>query len=88
MTLDLLCDLCSGRTGLYNVFRPCCCLRLIRSTPAHGARAAMWAHLAATLPQDDYRRIRVEAEQQGLARPRKSTETAEIGSPSRDRSGA
>ena len=53
-----MCDLCEKSKGTYDVNRICCCLRLILSTPPHGARAAMWAHLEASMDDEAFLRLR------------------------------
>ena len=64
------CQLCAARSGIHDLTRNCCCLRLIRATPPHGGRGAMWAHLNASLTPERWAEVRQAAENAGLIRRR------------------
>lgn len=52
------CDLCEQRSGLYIITRTCCAMRLLRTTPQHGARKAMWQHLRLSLTVEQWEALR------------------------------
>lgn len=61
------CELCEQRSGLYIVTRTCCAIRLLHTTPQHGARKAMWQHLRLSLTAEQWEALRAawKAEEPG-----------------------
>lgn len=52
------CELCATRSGIHLVSRTCCAIRLLRATPKHGARQAMWHHLQRSLSIEQWEELR------------------------------
>lgn len=71
------CELCLAQSGQYRINRLCCALRLVRSTPDHGARAATWAHLAATMDGEQFTRLREVATELGIIKRRPPRDMSE-----------
>ena len=60
------CDLCRNRSGVHEVGRMCCCLRLIREAPRGQHRKAMCAHLNRHLGEQRWQELRAAAQEEGL----------------------
>lgn len=61
-----LCDLCARKSLHYSIDRVCCCLRLLRDAPAGQHRRAMALHMAATAPDDVWKKTIELARDEGL----------------------
>jgi hypothetical protein len=63
------CALCAAGGGLYLVSRTCCAMRLLHSTPKHGARQAMWLHLKMSLTAEQWESLRAAWSRNGPGTP-------------------